>query len=248
MVKFTGKIEKITDEIDGVKTFRIQSPCAFEFVPGQFMMLSFEKDGVKYGPNAFSISSCPQDDSDESYDSCYVDFTIKKRENFTSTFFTLEKHDFVECNGPFGNMINFDSSIKDDVAFVAIGTAIAPFMSSLEYAVKNNMSQKFTLIYGSRTREDMIFRNRLTKLVEEHDNISIYNFLSREECELTGDDYAGRIPLDEITTLVDNPNETQWFICGSSEFNTSSVSALESKGISKDHIHVESWGKSASKK
>lgn len=242
MVKFTGKIEKIIDETIDVKTFVIQTPCAFEFTPGQFMSLSFEKDGVSYGPNAFTISSAPINDNHKG--DCSITFTVKKVGKFTSALFELEEWDFVECMGPFGKNLNFDSSIKDDVAFVAIGVAITPFKSALEYAIKNNMSQKFTLIYGSKTRDDMIFRKRILEIAEQHPNISIYNFFSNEECELTGDDYAGRIPLDEITTLVDNPNKTQWFICGSTQFNDQAASALENKSIPAENIHVESRVKS----
>lgn len=242
MVKFTGKIEKIITETIDVKTFVIQTPCAFEFTPGQFVMLSFEKDGKSYGPNAFTISSAPLN-KDHKGD-CSISLTVKKVKEFTSALFELEEWDFVECSGPFGNNLNFDTSIKDEVAFVAIGVAITPFMSSLEYAIKNNMSQKFSLIYGSKTRDDMIFRKRILEIAEKYPNISLYNFFSNEECELMDDDYAGRIPLDEITTLVDDPNKTQWFICGSTQFNNDAADALENKNVPTENIHVESRVKS----
>ena len=59
--KLTGKIEKIIAETEDVKSFWIKLPENFDFIPGQFVMISLpglEKKG------AFSIGSSPTEFKD----------------------------------------------------------------------------------------------------------------------------------------------------------------------------------------
>jgi predicted ferric reductase len=235
MNSFIGSIIKISDEIDGVKTFSVQTPCGFNYHPGQFVMVEFDGgDNKQLGPKPFTISG-----SDEGS----ISLTIKKVGEFTSRLFELDEGDLLTIKGPYGK-VHFDEFKNKNLVFVTIGVAITPFINAIRFFFDrknydgNSPSTHIELFYGSRDRDHIIFNEELSRLSRENKQLVVKNFLSdeTESVGLSENEFLGRIPVSELSSIVDEPLEKIWFVCGSTAFKEECKTKLLEQGIPEKNI------------
>ena len=161
-------IEEIREENSLVKTFRLTlaavddgKPHPFLFQAGQFVMLSVPG----FGEAPISISSL-------STNTAHFDLTIRKAGSLTNAVHGLRAGDRVGVRGPYGRPFPMDDLLGQDLLLVAGGIGLAPLKGVLDSClawkkVKNVSDISLTLCYGSRTPEDMIFRDALHRWREQ---------------------------------------------------------------------------------
>lgn len=221
-MEFETEIIEIRDETYEVKTFRVRNPSNFSFIPGQYCLV--ELDDIS---KPFTFSNIPKED--------YLELTIKKLGEFTSKLFELSRGDKLKINGPMGETLNFNEDIKDNIVFIAGGSGITPFISSIRYIIDKNLPNKVVLLYSNRTREDIIYKKELDKL---KDNIKVVYFLTRDEMEGAENQ---RINKEIISKYIDNVKDMLWYVCGPPRMNSGIREILKELNINKDKIRIESW-------
>ena len=132
-----ARIKRIVKENDAMKTFFLDGKMDYE--PGQFVMLWIP--GVDEKP--FSLS----------YDNP-IGITIEKRGKFTEKLFNMKVGDKIGIRGPYGNGFK----IKSNAVVVAGGCGYAPLATLIERLNKPRV------IFGCRTKNRVIFKNRFKKL------------------------------------------------------------------------------------
>jgi len=239
--EFIVKIIGIKDETPDVKTFSFKRPKSLDFISGQYCLLSFmDNRSFDSDTHPFTFSSSPTEKS-------YFTLTIKKMHEFTSKLHKLAVGDEVKIDGPYGISLNFDDNVKEDIIFIAGGSGITPFMSSVRYISAKKMLNKIFLFYSNRTKEDIIFFDELSKIEKVNKNIKIINTLT-EKCE-TGFECA-RINKEIILKYVNNPNDFLYYICGPPPMIEAIKTILYGLGITDEKMRIEDWqlpGKGESK-
>ena len=152
-VKMPATVTEILDHGEGVKSFIMepQKKCP-RYKPGQF--LHFALDG--YDPSAawpesrvFSIVNSPT-----RRERLRITFAIKGR--FTQRMYDeVDQGDVIWLKLPYGHFILPGN--RSDLALVAGGTGITPFVSYLEHAIDNEFSNSISLFYGFRNPRLLIF-------------------------------------------------------------------------------------------
>ena len=184
--KFCVEIHEILVETHDVKTFRLVRPDGFGFVSGQYALVSMPgRENFAGEKRPFTFSSSPTD-------SRFVDFTVKKMGNFTQELFSHQPGDRIEFKGPRGEKLNFDESVSQDVVFMAGGSGITPFISAIRYAIARNLPNQLTMLYGNRTRQDIIYHQELGAIAQP--NIRVVDILATPEQDWPGE--TGYIDLD----------------------------------------------------
>jgi NAD(P)H-flavin reductase len=224
---YKTKILSITDEANNVKTFKLERPTNLNFVSGQYSLLSYGSNTEK---KPFTFSSSPETKD-------YFTLTVKKMGAFTSGLFMLRPGDVLGIDGPFGEDLSFDGSIKDDVSLIAGGSGITPLMSIIRYVVDKNLANQVTLIFGNQSEKDIIFYKELDKIKKEHKNIKVIHVLSRPDDRWKGE--RGYISEEIIKRYISKPQKNQFFVCGPPPMNRSMEKIL--KGIKVKKIHMEAW-------
>lgn len=151
----------------------------------------------------------------------------------------------------------------DHLVHVCAGSGIVPNMSILKHALRERPRLRHTLIYGNKTRADIIFRRQLEELAAESpDRLEIVHALSREKpSEMPHARVVeGRVTADLLRRHVPDPTAVEFFVCGPGitkwdrlaakreggepppRFLESALEAIESMGASKSSIHHESYG------
>ncbi len=154
----------------------------------------------------------------------------------------LKKGDLLEIMQPVGRFYTElnPSHTKNYVAFAA-GSGITPVLSLVKTTLATEPHSTFTLVYGNRSRNSIIFFEELEGLKNRYmERFNLVHVLSREKTDTPVN--AGRIDsskLRELEKLVDYTATDDFFICGPEEMIFSVRDYLLEKGIDRSRIHFE---------
>ena len=207
--------------------FRLVDECirnAFHHEPGQFVELSIF--GVGEAP--ISISSSPSK-------SGFIELCVRRAGRFTEALHKMQCGDIVGIRGPFGRGFPFEKMRGHDILLVAGGLGIAP-LRSLINNIHDERSDfgKVTIIYGSKTPQEVMFRNQFEMWRHRRD-FDLY--LTVDHADETWDGEEGLV-TKPFERLEINPDNTYGAVCGPPVMYRFVVQEMRKKGISYDHIYM----------
>lgn len=209
------EIKKETDDCVSV-TFDIpeQLKSDFRFVQGQSLTLRTTLAGDEIR-RTYSLCSSPLDNEWK--------VAIKKVEGGLFSSFAnheLKKGDTIELMQPVGKFyVALDPCHQKNYLAIAAGSGITPLLSIIKTTLRSEPKSSFTLIYGNRTRNSIIFFEELEGLKNTYvRRFNFINVLSRERTDIPVN--FGRInteKLQELQKLVPYNSFDEIFICGPEE-------------------------------
>lgn len=125
---------------------------------------------------------------------------------------------------------------------LAGGSGITPVLSILETALEIETESRFTLIYGNRTKDSMMFRHDLDRLESRYvDRLEILHVLSSDP--LHTPELRGRIDEEKLhrwlTTSLLPDTVDEWFLCGPLGMSAAARETLLNHGVAEERIHLE---------
>ena len=193
----------------GAKTFIFKSaegkPLAY-FRAGQYLSLKLQIGG-SFVTRPYSISSSPQWTLEGK-----VAITVRTNPGGFAADWLLENlkvGDNVIASGGEGQFYYEDLRDAKNVIALAGGSGITPFLS-MAYAIRDGIEDfNLTIIFGSRTEENILFREELDAICAACDKVKVVHVLSDEEKE--GYEH-GFITAELIQKYAKDPYSV--FICG----------------------------------
>jgi len=231
-MQYIGEILKIIQETPDVKTFRITRPSDFNFISGQYCLVSF------LGKTQFIDESRPFTFTSSPTQKDFIELTIKKMGEFTQALFKLQPGAKLQINGPKGESLNFDASIKDNVVFIAGGSGITPCIAALRYAVAQKLTNKIILLFSNRTEKDIIYRKELETL--NKGSIKIVNTIT-DQIPHGWNGETRRIDRAMIEKYIQNPKSWLWFVCGPPPMVVALKNILHELNIPEEKLRIEEW-------
>jgi ring-1,2-phenylacetyl-CoA epoxidase subunit PaaE len=209
---------------------------SFKFNQGQSLTMRTTLNGEEVR-RTYSICSSPLDKEWR--------VAIKNVEGGTFSSFAnlhLKKGDLLEVMEPVGSFFTeLNQSRKKNYLAFAAGSGITPIISILKTTLALEPLSNFTLVFGNRNKNSIIFKEELEALKDKYmQRFRIYYILSREKTELTIN--SGRIDLNKVTELsklINYNSMDEIFICGPEEMIFQLKEWLEQKGIDRKKIHFE---------
>ncbi len=150
------KIERVTHEAPGVKTFLLkflneEDQNRFEFKAGQFG--EYSVFGV--GESTFCIASSPTRRG-------YIECTFRQTGKVTNALSGCEEGSIVGFRGPYGNIFPIDEWKGKNLLFIAGGIALPPMRCVIWNALDTRENFKdITIIYGARSTNDLVYKHEL---------------------------------------------------------------------------------------
>jgi len=242
--EFDGKITFIKDYVFNdkrvVKIIQIstENEPGFDFIPGQFVMISAgniknPQDPSRLKFSSMSICSAP-------YQKGIIELCIRMPNEIDGISMYLKKNakigELIKVKGAFGafNLIKEQS----EIVFVATGTGIAPLMSMLRHLVHEKFKEKIYFFYGCRGKKDYLYQDELEKIQKNNSNFELHVSFSREE--LNG--RAGYIQeIVKNYSFPQNKEKIQTYVCGSPRSVEQQVPTLKKHGFKEENIHFEKW-------
>ncbi|MEY3051589.1 MAG: hypothetical protein RLY31_1374 [Bacteroidota bacterium] len=250
------EVRAITQETSDTVTLHFRIPeerkDTFTYTQGQYVTLRFEIAG-KEERRSYSMSSSPLEAD--------LAVTVKKVKGGKVSGWIHERvkvGDEVSVMGPEGR---FHTPLADEQQknyyLVGAGSGITPLMSILKSILELEPMSYVFLLYGSRTEEDIIFREQLAELSRRFEGqLMVEHILSQPRREkskgiggffgkgrLSWEGRTGRIDGKELSRwLAEHPprhKTSEYFICGPGSMIASVENALSEAGVDRKHIHRE---------
>ncbi len=225
------KITEIREEAPRVKTLVLEAESGrLEFIAGQYLTVQLPNFEPVEG-KSYSISSSPLDEA--------VCLTIKEMGAFSKALLSHTVGDTLTTSLPYGFFYP-DPEEVHDLAFVAGGIGITPCMSIIETLARANFSKNIFLFYSNKTTADIIFKEKLDELAKSFPNLTIEYFLTQETPE-DSSMHTGRMTADAILPHIKNSKDTDFFICGSTDFTKSLWKMLRDASIESSQLYTEGF-------
>ena len=158
----------------------------------------------------------------------------------------LQAGDVIEVMTPEGRFhTELDpAQARHYVAFAA-GSGITPILSLIKTTLKAEPKSRFTLIYGNRRQNSVIFAEALEDLKDRYmTRFTLYHVFSREEQEVPL--FNGRLDRARVAsfldTLIPADNIDAAFICGPGAMIDEVEAGLLAGGLTAERIHLERFG------
>jgi predicted ferric reductase len=207
------------------------------FIPGQFVFVSFPKlDKVKE-KHPFSITSSNRQKN--------LKIAIKELGDWTSNIKNLNIQDPAIIEGPYGN---FYSSQNKEKVFIAGGIGITPFLSFLR---SGNITGKLYLFYSVKDESESAFLEEIEKIALENKEFKFFIHYSKINGHIKAEDIIEKIDsfknqqTQDLTKGRQSYNrgfsDKEFFICGPIGMIKSLKNGLVKMGVPKDNIFSEEF-------
>lgn len=218
------KIQSVAQETHDVFSLTLSSPDKREssFLPGQFNMLFL----FGYGEVAISISGDPSKKEE-------IVHTVRSVGAVTQAMEKLRKGDEIGIRGPFGTHWPFEKK-ECDVLIIAGGIGMAPLRPAIHYLMKHRRDYKnVTLLYGSRSPSDLIYKNELTLWKKQGIEVKV----SVDRGDETWHGSIGVI-TSFISKHIPNPQNTLVLICGPEVMIQFAIQELLRKNVDEHSMYL----------
>jgi ring-1,2-phenylacetyl-CoA epoxidase subunit PaaE len=236
------RVAEITPETDEAMSIRFEVPAgladAFRFKAGQHLTLKADIGGEEVRRN---YSLCVAPDEGE------IKVTVKRIagglfSNWVAE--SLKPGHMLDVMTPHGSFTTaFDAGAARRYVGIAGGSGITPIMSLIRTALGQEPGSRFTLFYGNRDSQSVIFLEGLAELKDRYiGRLEIFHFLAEEKGDV--DLFNGMLDqqrcAEAVDQLVVEPETVDaWFICGPGPMMDGAEAVLRSRGIANERIHIE---------
>jgi NAD(P)H-flavin reductase len=218
------RVTAIRHETSDVVTLGLTPPQPFEFLPGQFTMLS--QPGI--GEVPIAISGDPANTG-------YTLHTIRDVGLVTHALCALRPGQQAGVRGPYGTSWPVAAAEGGDLVIVAGGIGLPPLRPALYQALSRRDSfGRVVLLYGARTPADLLFTDELHAW-RARSGLDVGVTVDAADRDWHGDvgvvpDLVKRAPLD--------PPSTTAFVVGPEIMMRFTVRALLAAGVPEDRIYL----------
>ena len=236
------RVAEIVPETDEANSIRFEVPDdlkgAFAFKAGQHLTLRADIGGEEVRRN-YSLCVAP--------DEGQLKVTVKRIAGGVFSNWiaeALKAGDELDVMPPHGSFTYpFETGVKRRYVAFAGGSGITPVMALIRTALAAEPDSRFTLFYGNRDSNSVIFLDALADMKDRYmGRFELYHFLSDEEGEVGL--FNGMLNQETcdaaVAALVDEPHGVDaWFICGPGPMMDAAEASLKGKEVAHERIHLE---------
>ncbi|MEZ5354005.1 MAG: FAD-dependent oxidoreductase [Bryobacteraceae bacterium] len=217
------------DLAPAVRHFEFEAEAPVEFLPGQFISLTAELEGLAI-TRAYSLASAP--------DGSRFSLCLNRVSDghMSPHLFAMNVGGAVEFKGPLGGF-TIRNPDRERV-YVATGTGVAPFRSMLEQQFATGAGTPVTLVFGVRYAETILYRDEFERWALEHPCFDFRPTLSRPGPEWTG--RAGHVQSHAIET-IGGRRDLDIYICGLKLMVDDMRARLKELGFERRQIITEKY-------
>jgi ferredoxin-NADP reductase len=171
--------------------------------------------------------------------------TVEKLEDGeVSPFLTeeLRPGDRFELRGPIGGYFVWNGSAHGPLQLVAGGSGVVPLMAMLRHRAADGITVPATLLFSSRTLDDVIYREELDRLAAADSALIVAHTLTRSQPD-GWQGYTRRLDgemLAEVFGLADAAATA--YVCGPTSFVEVAADGMVGLGYEPDRVRTERFG------
>ena len=234
--KLNLTVSEITSETASTKSMKLVSKDGNlpPFQAGQYINVFVETGGVRTS-RPYSIASSPTQTG-------YYEIAVRRVEDgFVSNYLLdeLKPGDQLESSAPAGNFHYNPLFSGNQLALIAGGSGITPFMSMIRELADKNLSRRLHLLYGCRVEDDVLYREELERISSAHGNFTWDLVVSEPAPSCSG--RKGFINSNLIKERLGGP-DWMFYVCGPEAMYHFCLPELEKLKIPARKTKVEVMG------
>lgn len=214
-------------------TFRFSPTAKFDFLPGQFIDLSWNGQKRSYSiANANLVGH-------------KIDLHVKKVEGglFSEHLFNeLKVNQLFRLHGPLGSFFIRESN--SPLIFMCTGTGFAPIKAMIEHLIASSSQKQIFIYWGAQLLQDL-YSDLPLQWSQKHSNIHFIPVLSREQNIKTGLDnlnsLKGKYIQDEIVKRHNNLQSYEVYACGSAQMIHDAQTTLIKHGLDPEKFYSDAF-------
>ena len=170
------KVAKIIEENEETKTFVLtpdletSTKQLAKFKPGQYISIEVPIGESLY-KRPYTLSSSPKKVEENKYTITIRRVPYGKVSNYFLDH--VEIGDAFKISAPTGELYYNPLRDANHIIGIAGGSGITPFMSMAEAIYDKTLNCKLTILYGVKSKSDIIFRERLEEITSKTDNVKL---------------------------------------------------------------------------
>jgi len=223
--------EKLTAEI---ALFRVEKPQGFQFLPGQYCLVSVPPTGFQDDRGLrrpLSIASSPLEKE--------LLFLTKLSESaFKRTMAEMAPGAAIILDQPLGSL-TLPADTATPLAFLAGGVGIAPFRSICRYATDAATGHAITLFYSGRTPEETPFVEELQRMPQQNSRLRSVVTMTRVEDPKKWSGLSGRLTGEMVKAGCAAWESAQYYIAGPPAMTDAMKQTLDAMGIPAARVKIE---------
>lgn len=236
------KVREVVRETGDTVTIYFEQPEPYlDYKPGQFLTIILDING-KEERRSYSLCTSPYVDP-------YPGITVKRvKEGLISNYMNdkIRPGKTVETIKPAGHFtLDFHSQNQYHYVMIAGGSGITPLVGLTKSILINEPKSSVTLLYCSRSEEQIIFKDQLESLENRSDGkLKVIHNLTRPDESWTG--LRGRMDKDKIKEVLSQQvyreaEKVRYLACGPEGLMATTLDTLEDLGVDKKNILKESF-------
>jgi ferredoxin-NADP reductase len=233
-----GTLRARRPETARVTTFTLTLPGWRRHRAGQHYDVRLTADDGYQAQRSYSVASPPSRSGE-------IDLGIECIDDGeVSTYFheVLVEGDLVEVRGPIGGYFVWEAVDGGPLLLIGGGSGVVPLMAMLRERAAANGAMPATLLYSSRTLDDVIYRHELEGLAGSADGPRVVHTLTREQpAGWAG--FARRIDgpmLAEVLAALGT--DPLVYVCGPTLLVEAAADGLINLGVAPARIRTERFG------
>lgn len=119
---------------------------------------------------------------------------------------------------------------------IAGSVGITPLLAMLEELLPQNNEQAIHLFWQVRHEHEWIYQPQLLRLQQQYPQLTLHFLVSQPELP---NNQARRININLLRAKLGNLRDYHYYLCASETLLDNLCSALETNGVTQDHIHFE---------
>lgn len=236
------KIREIVKETPDTVTIYFEQPEPYlDYKPGQYLTVILDING-KEERRSYSLCTSPYVDP-------YPGITVKRVKEGVVSNYLLDKlrpGKSLDLMKPMGHFtLDFHSRNKNHYVMVTGGSGITPVMGLAKSILVNEPHSQITLLYCSRSEEQIIFNNQLVALEDKYpEKIKVVHNLTQPSSSWTG--LRGRMDAQRVEEMLAqntfaDAERVVYITCGPQGLMETTLSTLEKLGVDKETVLKESF-------
>ena len=232
-----GEVVELIDETPRVRSVVLDIPHWPGHLAGQHVDVRLTAEDGYQAQRSYSIASAPEERR--------LVLTVERLpDGEVSSYLVgeLRPGDSLELRGPIGGYFVWEARMGGPLLLVAGGSGIVPLMAMLRHREASRAVVGATLVYSSRSWEEIIYREELDRLTSGPDGPRVTPTLTRSQPPgWTG--YARRVDGPMLAEVAWPPSDMPTaFICGPTPFVEAVASALVLLGYPAPKVKTERFG------
>jgi ferredoxin-NADP reductase len=233
-----GRLTAIRPETRQTKSFTFALPKWMAHRPGQHYDVRLTAPDGYQTQRSYSIASPPERVGE-------VELTVERiPDGEVSPYLhdVLTPGDQLEVRGPIGGYFVWDVSLGGPLLLVGGGSGVVPLMAMLRHRAAQHSTLPARLLYSSRSREDVIYREELDAMTAADRAFEVFHTFTRQQ-PAGWNGYRRRIDaamLEEVSKPFGK--RARVYLCGPTLLVEAVANALVLMELPIDQIRTERFG------